>query len=66
MRQTKDTTSKYSSLKYARKEIGLTSKWLIVAARNKIPRGTDVNDPATAAIVAFTLERRATYYCLTL
>ena len=41
-------------------EIGLTSKWFIVAARNKIPRGMDANDPATAAIVASTLERRAT------
>ena len=40
-------------------EIGLTSKWFIVAARSKIPRGLDMNDPLLAADVTSTLERRA-------
>lgn len=41
-------------------EIGLTSKWFIVAARSKIPRGMDPNDASIAAIVASTLRRRET------
>jgi hypothetical protein len=41
-------------------EIGLTSKWFIVAARNKIPRGMNPSDPSANAFAAATLERRAT------
>jgi len=39
-------------------EIGLTSKWFIVAARSKIPRGVDENDPVIIADIAATLDRR--------
>ena len=39
-------------------EIGLTSKWFIVAARSKIPRGADGNDPLLIADIAATLDRR--------
>jgi len=39
-------------------EIGLTSKWFIVAARSKIPRGVDGNNLLLIADIAATLDRR--------
>mmetsp|Transcript_10631 Transcript_10631/g.19860 ORF Transcript_10631/g.19860 Transcript_10631/m.19860 type:complete len:661 (+) Transcript_10631:477-2459(+) len=40
-------------------EIGVTSKWFIVAARSKINRGIDGTDPTVVAEIVSTLMRRS-------
>jgi hypothetical protein len=39
-------------------EIGVTSKWFIVAARSKLNRGADATDPTVLADIVSTLVRR--------
>lgn len=39
-------------------EIGVTSKWFIVAARSRLSRGVDATDPTVVADIVSTLARR--------